>query len=124
MKRSIAAIILLLFLIFAYTFNYTYINKTCEKANEKLQNCIEVYKNGEDATEEARELERYWTDKEPFLSVFANHAMIDEIELAISSLAIYTDTKNNAIFYEYSSTVKTLLHQMLEDTRPSMHSIL
>ncbi len=123
MKRSIAAIVLLVFIIFAYIFNYTYINKTCDKANEKLQNCIEVYKSGSDATKEARELERFWSEKEPFLSVFANHTMIDEIELAISSLTIYTDTKNNAIFYEYSGTVKTLLHQMLEDTRPSMHSI-
>ncbi len=123
MKRSIAAIILLIFVISAYLFNYNYIKRTCNTANQKLENCIEAYKNDEDATKKARELERYWSEKEAFLSFFANHEMIDEIELAISSITVYTDTQNNAIFYEYSGTVKTLLHQMLEDTRPSMHSI-
>ena len=123
MKRSIAAIVLLVLIIGAYIFNYTYVNNTCKKTDDILENCIEIYKSGQDATEKAKELKNYWTDKEPFLSLFANHSMIDDIELAISSLTVYTDTKNNAIFYEYSGTIKTLLHQMIEDTRPTMHSV-
>ncbi len=123
MKRIVATIILSVFVISSYFVGITYIKASCEKANILLDRCTEIYKSDKDATAASKELGEFWTKTEPYLSLFANHAQIDEIELAISSLQNYSNSKDNTIFYEYSGTVKTLLHQMLEDNTPSMHSI-
>lgn len=124
MKRLIAAGILFVFVITVYIFGYIYITKTCETATDILNECGELYENNKNAEESAKKLEKFWNKKEGTLSVFANHAHIDDIELAIGSLVIYSSTKNNKIFYEYLSTAKTLLHQLVEESKPSMHSIL
>lgn len=123
MKRLIAAGILFVFVISAYVIGYSYIKTTCNKAYEMLDECIEVYSADKEAEKIAKKLNDYWGEKEQILSLFTDHDQIDEIEQAISSLLIYSSSKDNVIFYEYSSTVKTLLHQMLEDTTPSMRSV-
>ena len=123
MKRIIAVIILSVFVLSSYFIGISYIKSSCEKANDLLAKCTEIYKSDNDATAASNELSKFWTKTEPYLSIFANHAQIDEIELAISSLQNYSNSKDNTIFYEYSGTVKTLLHQMLEDNTPSFHSI-
>lgn len=124
MKRLIAAAVLLVFVITVYVTGYIYITKTCETAKDMLNDCINLYKDNTDAEESAKKLEKFWNEKEGTLSIFANHEHIDDIELAISSIVIYSNTKNNKIFYDYSSTAKTLLHQLIEESKPSMHSIL
>ncbi len=124
MKRLIAATILFIFVTASYITGYAYINKTCKTANRLLEECINIYDDNNNAYSATEKLNNFWSEKEGTLSVFANHSSIDEIELAISSMLVYSDKKDNEIFYEYSSTVKTLLHQLLEDSTPNMHSIL
>lgn len=123
MKRLVAAGILFILVITAYVYGYLYIENTCKIAKRYLKDCITVYAEDDDATDEAKKLEKYWSNKENGLSFFANHSKIDEIELAISSLKIYSNTKDSEIFYEYSGTVEALIHQLLEDTKPTIHSI-
>ncbi len=124
MKRLIPAAILLIFVITAYITGYFYTTRTCDTASEMLNECITIYKSDKNAHNSAKELEKFWGEREGTLSVFANHADIDQIELAIGSLVVYSNSPDNKIFYEYSGTVKTLLHQLIEDSKPSMHSIL
>ena len=52
-----------------------------------------------------------------------NHNRIDDIELEISSLLLYSETEDEILFYEHIETLKMLLHQVKEDTRISVHSI-
>ena len=124
MKRLIAAGILFVFVITVYIFGWVYIQKTCETAKDMLIECEELYENNKDAKKCAEKLEKYWNKKEGTLSVFANHEHIDDIELAIGSIVIYSNTKDNRMFYDYLRTAKTLLHQLIEESKPSMHSIL
>lgn len=124
MKRLIAAGILLILVLASYFAGKTYITSIYDKANILLEECITAYDSGKDAEKAAKNLDDFWNKHEPTLSAFANHNRIDEIELAISSMTIYSKTSEKEIFYEYSGTVKTLLHQLLEDTLPSAHSIL
>lgn len=124
MKRLLAAAILLVTVISVYLYSYFYINKTCDTAKKLLDECTAAYNNGTDAEAKAKKLEKYWTDKEKPLSVITNHESIDEIERAISTLLIYSATEEKEIFNEYSGTVSTLLHQLIEDTVPSVHSIM
>ncbi len=124
MKRLIAAAVLTAVLLTLYLTSYFYITDTCEKTKELLTECNNAYENGENAGEKAEKLNEFWGEKEPMLCVFASHNKIDEIEEAIYCLTIYSKTDEKEIFYEYHGTVKILIHQLLEDTKPGVHSIL
>lgn len=124
MKRVIAAIILIVIVASSYFLGDYYIKDSCKTANRLLNDCVTAYKNNQGVEKTAEELEDFWSKKESILSIFTNHNSIDEIELAINSLVIYSTTTEKEIFYEYSGRVKTLIHQLLEDNSISIHSIL
>lgn len=122
MKRLIAAGILLAAVIAAYVSGFMYITKTCDETKELVLRCEEAY-NGGEAYKHAEELNNLWDEKEKALSFFINHDRIDDIELEISSLLLYSKTEDEILFYEHIETLKMLLHQVKEDTRISVHSI-
>ena len=124
MKRLIAAGVLILVISIIHFGGNIYIKNVIKETDVLLQKCIEEYKNEQHPEKVAKQLKKYWGDREDYLSVFAHHDDIDKIELAIDTLAVYSKTENSEIFYEYSGTVKTLLHQLKEDSSLSMHSIL
>lgn len=123
MKRLIAAGVLLIFLTTAYFTGYFYISKTCEEANKLLTECVLAYENNDNAEEKTKKMEEFWSKKEKTLSIFTNHSSIDNIELSIHSLLIYSSSSQKDLFREYSGRVKTQLHQLMEDTVPGAHSI-
>lgn len=122
MKRLIAAGILLAAVITAYVSSLMYITKTCDETKKLILRCEEAYNDG-DAYKYAEELSSLWDEKEKALSFFMNHDRIDDIELEISSLLLYSKTKEEILFYEHIETLKMLLHQVKEDTRVNVHSI-
>ena len=123
MKRLIAAACLLLFISTAYLTGFFYIKNTCDEASDLLDRCITAYENEENGENQAEKLEKFWAKREKTLSFFSNHNEIDEIELTISSLKVYSNSDNKDLFSEYSRKLKTLLHQLKEDTIPNVHSI-
>ncbi len=124
MKRLIAAGVLIVVISIIHFSANIYIKNVIKESNVILEKCIEEYKDEANPEKYAKQLQEYWGDKEDYLSIFAHHDNIDEIERAIDSLAVYSKTENSEIFHEYSGTVKTLLHQLKEDNSFSMHSIL
>ncbi len=124
MKRLIVAGVLIVVISIIHFGGNMYIKNVIKESKNMLEECIDEYKSGENSEAAAEKLKNYWGEKEDFLSVFAHHDNIDEIELAINSLTVYSKIKDTEIFYEYSGTVETLLHQLLEDNSFNMHSIL
>lgn len=124
MKRLIAAGVLIIVISIIHLSGNIYIKNVINETDALLKKCVEEYKNEQHPEKAAKQLKEYWGDREDYLSVFAHHDDIDKIELAIDSLSVYSKTENSEIFYEYSGTVKTLLHQLKEDNSLSMHSIL
>lgn len=122
MKRLISAGILLAAVITAYVLSLIYITKTCDETKEIILRCEEAYNDGK-AYKYAEELSNLWDEKENTLSFFMNHDRIDDIELEISSLLLYSKTSEEILFYEHIETLKMLLHQVKEDTKVSIHSI-
>ena len=122
MKRLIAAGILLAAVIAAYASSLVYINDTCAQAKEIIVRCEEAYNDGK-AREAAEELSDLCDKKGKALSFFVNHSRIDDIELEISSLMLYSKTEDEILFYEHIEALKMLIHQIKEDTRISFHSI-
>ena len=123
MKRLIIAAILLVVVIATYLTSLFYITDSCDKAKSMIENSISVYSKNETAQTEAKNLEDYWNKKEPILSIFVNHDRIDDIETAISLMNVYAKIPKSELFYEYADNVKVLIHQILEDTKFTMHSI-
>lgn len=123
MKRLIIAGILLAVVIASYLTSLFYITNSCDKAKKMVENSISVYSQNETAEKEAKKIQDYWNKKEPILSIFVNHDRIDDIETAISLLNVYSKIPQNELFYEYADNVKVLIHQILEDTKFTMHSI-
>ena len=124
MKRLIAAAVLSATLLTLFVTSYLYITKTCEQTKVMLSRCSKAYESGDNAYEIAEELDTFWNKKEPLLSVFTSHSKIDDIEEAIYCLKLYSKTEEKEIFYEYHGIVNILIHQLLEDTKPGVHSIM
>ncbi len=123
MKRLIPASIIFVLVIVTYLTSLYYITDSCDKAKNLLENSVQTYARQKTAEKEAKKMEDYWNKKEKVLSVFVNHDRIDDIEKAISLLNVYAKSPDNELFYEYADTVKILLHQIMEDTKITMHSI-
>lgn len=123
MKRLIPASILLIFVATIYLISLNYINNSCKEADKLLKSSVTDFQTSGTAYENTKKLNDFWDEKEKFLSFFVNHNHIDEIELAISALCVYSKDKNNILYLEYADKVKVLLHQILEETKVSTHSI-
>ena len=123
MRRLIIAGALTIFICVSLVFGIYYIKSICNQTNDLLDECISAYNYKIKNKEKAENLSKYWEKKEKTLSFIVNHDRLDEIESAIGSLKDYSDTEENEKFYEYSGIINTLLHQLLEDTLPGVHSI-
>lgn len=123
MKRLIPAGILLAAIIIAYALSWYYVDNTCDKAITLVKECEEEYKPNGDSSIKADELKKLWDEKENALSFFVNHDKIDQVELELSSLFIYSNKDDAAKFYEHIENLKMLLHQIREDSTVSVHSI-
>lgn len=123
MKRLISAGILFAFVVAAYVSSFIYIKKTCNETIELVRLCEENYKDGKNAYETAEKIDEIWVDKEQTLSFFVNHDRIDEVELELSSLLLYSRTDNEILFYEHIETLKMLLFQIKEDSMINAHAI-
>ena len=123
MKRLISAGILFAFVVAAYVSSFIYIKKTCNETIELVRLCEENYKDGKNAYETAEKIDEISVDKEQTLSFFVNPDRIDEVELELSSLLLYSRTKDEILFYENIETLKMLLSQIKEDSMINAHAI-
>lgn len=123
MKRLIPASIIFVLVILTYLLSLKYITNSCKSTNELLDKAVAVYKEENKAEIETKEIKEFWQKEEKILSFFVNHDHIDQIEQAISTLNVYAKEKDNILFYEYADTIKVLLHQIVEETRITTHSI-
>lgn len=123
MRRLIPAGILLIFVITIYSASHGYIMKICDEVKQMIDNCETAYKSQTEAVTAAEALEEYWDEKEKLLSFFVNHSLIDDIELSVSTLKVYSATEDNIIFYEYSDKLKILIHELTEETNFSVVNI-
>ncbi|MBQ3547718.1 MAG: DUF4363 family protein [Clostridia bacterium] len=123
MKRIIPAIIILLILVGGYLGSYVYINNVCDTATEGIEACLKEYEAHGTAKADADWLKNYWDENEKILSFFVNHELIDRVEMSITNIKLHSAFKENYMFYDACDTAKTLLHQIMEDTKISAHSV-
>ena len=123
MKRLIPASIIFILVVLTYLLSLKYITNSCKSTNQLLDKAVSAYKQNQTAENEAKDIEKFWQKEEKILSFFVNHNHIDQIEQTISTLNVYAKEKDNILFYEYADTIKVLLHQIIEETKITTHSI-
>ena len=123
MKRIIPATILLLSIVLLYFISSIYTNKVCNKTVKDIKKCVTLYEENNNAKVQAEKIKRFWSEKEKILSVFVNHELIDKVELKIASIELYSNFADNYMFYNACVDAEILLHQIIEDTKLSAHSI-
>ncbi len=123
MKRLIPALIILVITIGLFIFSYYYVNNTCETATKLIDECIEEYESNQTRTNKAKEFKEFWDKKEKTLSIFVNHRAIDDIEVSVAELSFHSNFNENTMFYDAAIRIKTLIHQIIEDTKVSAHSL-
>ncbi len=123
MKRIIIATLLLISVIVIYASTVAFITNSCEQTKSLVEKAVSSYQQDKNARKETEKLKKYWDKEEKMLSAFVNHDHIDEIELSISSLNIYAQNGDDKMFYMYADSIKTLIHQVLEDTKITPSSI-
>lgn len=120
----IAAGVLVVLILISYLTGSYWIRTVTSQTKETLKQCEEEYEKKEgDAEATAKELCERWAKQEKGLSFFVNHETLDEIELTLSSVAIFAETDEKEMFKEALAQVHMLLHQLNEDSRISIHSI-
>ncbi len=124
MKRLIPALVILAVIIATFAGSYVYVNTICEEATHLIDECIDEYNQKGITETKAENFKNYWDKQEKILSIFANHNVIDEIEVSVAELSYHSKFKENTMFYDSAIRIKTLLHQIMEDNKITAHSLL
>lgn len=123
MKRLIPAAILLTVVLGIYLYSLQYVTEACDDAKLSVARCENEYRNGGNPEAAAAELKELWDKREGTLSLFVNHGEIDDFEYELAALTVFAKTDEEAMFYESIAQLRTLLHQIKEDTAFGAHSI-
>lgn len=107
-----------------FTGSYLYVNNICDEAMILIDECIDEYKDIGKRETNSEKFKEYWDKKEKILSVFVNHDVIDDIEISVAELSYHSKFEDNTMFFDSAIRIKTLLHQITEDTKLTAHSLL
>ncbi len=124
MKRLIPALIILTVIIVTFIGSYVFVNSICKQARNLIDECIDEYKEKGVTETKAENFKKYWDKQEKILSIFVNHQIIDEIEISVAELSYHSKFKDNHMFFDAAIKIKTLIHQIEEDTKITAHSLL
>ena len=88
MKRLIAAGVLTVIIAIIHFGGTTYIKKVIDQSNYILADCVSEYESNLNPEAKAQKLQKYWSDQEGFLSVFAHGFLTDFLVNDCASMAI------------------------------------
>ena len=88
MKRTIAAVVLLLFIIAASICGNIVIDKCRKDIAVGLEECRRGY-----TEQKVKDLNNIWYSYKPYLFIFVNHETLEEIEKDINLLDTYKNAK-------------------------------
>lgn len=100
-------------------------NKQFETVKDTLNLCVEQFNEGksEKALDLAAKLYQRWLKIEQSLSVIMNHGKIDDIRIHFARLKAYIEANNEAGFKSEAAELLTLIDQLEDDEKVTMHSI-
>ena len=96
-----------------------------ETLKEKVSQCEAEYTKGNTSTALtlSRELKDTWIKTEDYLSTVMNHGRIDDIRVHLSRLVAFIEADNLAGFKSEAAELITLIDQLEEDEKITLHSL-
>lgn len=96
-----------------------------EALKKQVELCAEEYASGDaqSALNTATALNEKWLKKEDKLSVIMNHTRIDDIRIHFARLKAFIEADNYAGFKSEAAELITLIDQLEEDEKITMHSV-
>jgi len=100
-------------------------NNQFESVKNELNLCVNEFDKGnnEKSLELADTLHKRWLKIEQSLSVIMNHGKIDDIRIHFARLKAYLQSQNEAGFKSEAAELFTLIDQLEEDEKVTVHSI-
>jgi len=126
MKNIVASFIIFFALLISIIFSISYLNKTCitlENLDTKLENYIES-SSWEDAYGTSLKLMEDWDKYSKVISVFVNHAEIDNINSELWKLTQYVKCKNSDESLASVHIIKFYLRHITNMEKVNIQNIL
>ncbi len=114
MKRLIAAVIILVFIISICSFSNFYVTRIC---NQTVGDIDLFLQNGD-----TKALENSWHIKKEKLEIFANHSFLDKISLSIAELPTLTQSGDTTHVMLVCERIKELTEQIKQEQKFGFHS--
>lgn len=123
MKRVIIAIFLLIVVLFVCGFENIFINRFCEKKQEEINDCREVFYSDRNLCEKKTEtFKKEWDKKQITLIMFINHSIVDDITKESTRLPSFVKTADEGEFFAACDLIERALEQMKDDQRITIDS--
>lgn len=118
MSRLIAAILILLLLAGFCITDYFYVGKSYDKFSKSVQICEQ-----ERSREAAGQLYDEWVAAEPTLSIFVNHAILEDVSESVAKLPRLAEGEETSELLAECDVIKLKLQYIKEDSRVNLHSL-
>lgn len=121
MKRLIAAVLILIFIISVCAIDRITIKYFCTKTQKELTVCRELFLSGEtkEAIIRCRRLKNNWKHRQACLAIFVNHSLLDAISISVSRLSV---AKDEDIFLGEYAEITWGLSQIVDEETFSVKS--
>ena len=112
MKRIWASVILIAVVIALCAADNVYINNTCDKSLQYLEELEAQYgaKEYDNAVLTATELENHWVDSEKLLTRFVSTEMLNDIGANFAKLTVLAKNKNDEFLPELRESQVMICH--------------
>ncbi len=118
MSRIIAAILITGLLIGFCITDFLYVGQSYNSFSENVEICEK-----EQSREAAQSLYNKWVAAEPALSIFVNHAILEEVSSSIAKLPALATTDDPSAMLAECASIKLKLKYIKEDSRVNLHSL-
>lgn len=121
MKRLIAAVLVLIFIVSVCIIDRITIKYYCTKTQKELTVCREAFLKGntKDATINCRKLQSNWKHRQSRLAIFVNHSLLDAVSISVNRLAV---TNDEDIFLGEYAEIMWGLRQIVDEETFSVKS--
>ena len=128
MKKLVITIFVAILSIGICLLSSTYVVNSADES-EKYINNINYYReenNYNEALQEAANFEKFWQEKDYFLSMILHHQVLDEIEESIMLIKTFLNQgeEGETDLHGEITTVSTKIKKLKESEMPSLENIL
>lgn len=122
MKRVVLCSVIITFIMIISLSGTFIVRHSCREIKEECESVIKSYKNGENVSDDMKEIFSLWDEKTEFLCFIVNKDKLDETGFVISELLDADNMKEG----DFLSGINSLIYSVediAEDETPNLKNI-